>query len=819
MQLLSGCAHANRISLLLHRLTEACWLAVAGLLPLFFLNNVMRPFYPPKSFLLQFLVLLMLAALIGRWLVEGRGGSAAGVRAFIRQRIHLAAVVFAVIATVSAIMSLSPALSILGSVNRRQGLLTILSWLVVFLVLATQLRTRAQVRRLVITILVSSGLVSVIGIVEHYVPSFAPWFMSIPHSPRVSATTGNQLSLSAYLAMAIPFTLASGVFGWMHRGQLARRRAVLAPIAVLLALQMWCLVLSIYSFVLLLYLVPGALFIAVLALLLLRRRSVTFAALVVLAVVVVAGAAIVLPQWRNAVAGTPPYPPGTPLPADTEERLHGTLYGRARYWVYALDVLPQSVSSPQPGDSSPVIRPLIGYGPETYYLSTQRYLPPEYRTNQIQGASFRDRPHNHYLYLALTTGVLGLGAWLALVASCGMILYRLLRRRGPPSGAALFALAAGCAVAGFLSHAVFNPVAITEEGLLWTSLALIPAIASLRATPAATRAEGTGESTTCAPSSRLRTFIACVLVLGAVAGGILAVRNPIMAEKTMRDATVLANAGHPDAVFVYSRATDLQPQQPTYWAELGGYAHNVTLSAPEETKHTVLELSQIAFRQARDTEPLFVFWHLNLGDALLYAHASIDMVPVDDAMESYERAMELYPGSAVLAGRVAIARMIAGDYSAADLALQRASEYDPNWNRLPHLQASLAALDGHGDTAADSLISLIQDSPRELRTFTQVATQQLHTYRLMEPVAAEMLPHLEAESEDYAELGLRGVLLALTGDLEGAATALSAAMVAAPEEAAPATMDAADHLARIVPGLREALIASQSALCLCPPYA
>ncbi len=818
MSIASSCQYGGRVAVLLRRATEACWLGIAGLLPLFFLGNVMRPFYPPKAMLLQFLVLVMLAALIGRWLIEGRGSTAADVRAFLSDRIHLAAIVFAVIAIIATIMSLSPALSVVGSVNRKQGLLTILLWIAVFLVISTQLRTRAQLRRLIIVLLVSSGLVSVIGIVEHYVPAFSPWFLSTSYTPRVASTTGNQLSLSAYLGMAIPFTMASGIFAYLRRDQLARRRVTLTALAVLLAVQCWCLVLSIYSFVLLLYLVPGALFIALFALLVLRRRSVTFAALGLVAALLLGGAAIVVPQWQNAVAGTSPYPPGTPLPADTEERLHGTLYGRARFWVYALDVLPESVSNPQPGDSSPLLRPLVGYGPETYFITTQRHIPPEYRSTQIQNASFRDRPHNHFLYLALTTGVLGLGAWLALVAACGMVLYRLLRHRGPPSAPPLFGLAAGCAVAGFLAHAMFNPVAITEEGLLWTSLALIPALSSLRRSHSLSP-ESTKDTAPYSPSSRLRTLVACVLVVGAVTGGALAVRNPIMAEMAMRNATIMSAAGHPDSVFMYSRATELQPREPSYWGALGGYAHSVALSAPEGSKATIHELSQIALREARDNEPLFAFWHYQLGDALLHAHASIDMVPVEAALESYERALELSPRNAVLKGRIAVAHMVAEDRDAAALALQRASEHDPQWSRTLHLKAALTALDGNGDPAAQSLTGLVRESPRELRTFAQIAGAQLRTYGLMDAVAAEMLPHLDAESEDYAILATRGALLALTDNPHEAAPLLSAAMGAAPNDAAQAILDTADYLTGFIPDLRQALSASQAALCACPPYA
>ena len=797
----------DRVHHHLGSLIEGCWLAVVGLVPLFFISLVARPFYPPKAMLLQFLAIVMLAAVVSRWLLEGRGVSAERLKAFLRRRVIIAALAFAAVAVIATVLSLSPWTSLAGSVNRRQGLLTILSWLVFFFVLATSLRTRPQLLRLVVVLLVSSGVMSIIGILEHYVPSFPQWFLSTTYTNRSAATTGNALSLSAYLGMAMPFTLAAAALAWRLRAQLTRPIFRLAALGLLLALQAWCLVLSIYSFTLLLYLVPSGLFLALFALLVLRRRAVTLVALGLLVVVIAGGALIVLPQWQNAVEGTDPYERGTPLPADTPERLTGTLYGRARYWVYALEVLPQAMSNPQPGDAVPWLRPLIGYGPETYVIVTQRHFPPEYLSAQTNGAQFRDRAHNSYIDLAVTTGFLGLAAWLALITGCGVLLYRLVRREDAWSPLALTGLAAGCAVAGFLAHGIFNPIAFAEEALLWTCLGFAVAMASPtfvrdRATAAPQTPVSTG------PAATARAGVACLLVLCAAIVGVLLTLGPLLADAAQRKGTDMSVAEDSSAVYQYARATELQPRQSTYWGLLADYTYKAALLSPGvEAKASILELSLMAMERARDNEPLFFFWHHRLGSLQLYAASVSDLATVQDALASYERAAELSPRNALIADRIAVAHMVLGDWEAAALALRDAAEYDPSWNQTNHLKVACAALSGEGAVATQALLYLIDASPHELVTFAQVITSRLQPQGMAVPVAVAMLPYLEAGGDGYAPLAARGVLFALSGDPAQAASLLTAAMQAAQPDEAAAVETVTQYLASFVPGLGEALTA------------
>jgi len=768
----------------LSRLTEGLWLAIIALVPLFFLPFCLRSFYPPKAMLLQVLALLLLTTAAGTWLLNPQQRtSARSLRRMLPTGLHRAVAAFAVAAIIATALSLTPWISIYGSINRRQGMLTILSWVAVFLVMAGHLRSRAQMKRLVAVVLVSSGVVAVIGIFEHYIPSFSPWFFSSSYQPRVSSTTGNALSLSGYLGMAMPLTLAAGVYLHQRRAALRQPRAILFSLGLLLVLQLWSLVLSIYSFVILLYLLPAALFLALLAVLGLRQRIVIIGTLGLLIAVVVAGSVIVLPEWHNAVQGTAPYERGTSLERGTYERLHSTLYGRARYWVYAVNLLPGAISNPQPGDRVPLLRPLIGYGPETYVITTQKHYPPEYRSASTSGANLRDRPHNHFIYLAATTGLLGLGAFLAMIGAFAVLLKRLLRSVGVMSRPGLFGLAASCGVAGFLAHGVFNPIAISETTLLWTYLALVPALSGLHSAcegkPEQNGAE-TGDSgdTALGHAGRGRMAIVCVLLCAALLAGVLPAIRSIKAEHALTVATTMSGHGNPGAVFMFSRATELQPRESVYWGALGAHAHSIALIAPDDLKADILELSIIALTQARDNNPLLAFWH-------------------------YERALELSPQNAVLANRMAVAHMAGGDLAAASKALDKAQQYDPMWSRTDHLRIALTALEGNGAKAADVLIETISESPGELLTFARVSASQIRTYGLFDEVADTLQPALEEMDESFAVLSARAVVLTLEERHDEAVTLFEqAATAAGTEQELDAVEDTLSYLAGFTPEVR-----------------
>jgi len=298
------------------------------------------------------------------------------------------------------------------------------------------------------------------------------------------------------------------------------------------------------------------------------------------------------------------------------------------------------------------------------------------------------------------------------------------------------------------------------------------------------------------------------MVVGAMVGGVFSARNPLLAERAIWQATVMSATANPEAVFMFSRATELQQREATYWGALGGYAHSIALAAEGEARVTVLDLSLIALREARANEPLFYFWHYQLGDALLYAASSTGQVAVGDAVESYERALELSPRNAVLANRLAVAYMVGEEWGQAALTLQEAAAFDPLWSETLHLKAAFSALNGDGTVASQALVSMVRLKPSELYIFARTVASRLLAYGLVEPMAASMLPALKTDGDEWAALSVRGVLMSLIGDADAAATLLTAAASSAPEDAVESVRSTASYLSSFVPGLHDALLRS-----------
>jgi hypothetical protein len=92
---------------------------------------------------------------------------------------------------------------------------------------------------------------------------------------------------------------------------------------------------------------------------------------------------------------------------------------RVLIWEGALDlILPHEPLQFPDGseDRWNVIRPLIGYGPESMYVAYNRFYPPELGTIEARNAS-PDRSHNETFDALVITGLLGFLVWQILYLS------------------------------------------------------------------------------------------------------------------------------------------------------------------------------------------------------------------------------------------------------------------------------------------------------------------------------------------------------------------------------------------------------------------
>src|SRR5436853_4331552 len=173
----------SRLSVYAEKIIEVGWLAALIVAPLFFNPQSDRVFNLGNVALVRTLALVMLAA----WLIlraEAATASTRGVaphplalmrsaRACVGRWSRgnpLTAPVLLLVAAyvVSTLASVSPNTSLFGSYERTQGLYTTFSYIVIFFLVASTIRSRGQIARAVNVALVVSFPVAFYGIIQHY---------------------------------------------------------------------------------------------------------------------------------------------------------------------------------------------------------------------------------------------------------------------------------------------------------------------------------------------------------------------------------------------------------------------------------------------------------------------------------------------------------------------------------------------------------------------------------------------------------------------------------------------------------------------------
>ncbi len=190
---------------------EAGWIAAIVAIPLFFNIHSDRVFEPDKLTLLRSIVLLMVAAWLTKFVdqqewkhlnwLRWRDDDSVWKKPFVLPMFALS-----MIYLVSTIFSVTPTISLLGSYQRLQGTYTTLSYVVIFAMIASTMRTRAQVGRVVTAVIISSIPVAFYGLLQHFSRDPLPWGGNTVI--RVAGHMGNAIFVAAYLIMVVPLTIA-----------------------------------------------------------------------------------------------------------------------------------------------------------------------------------------------------------------------------------------------------------------------------------------------------------------------------------------------------------------------------------------------------------------------------------------------------------------------------------------------------------------------------------------------------------------------------------------------------------------------------------
>jgi len=495
-------------------LIEAGWIAAIIATPLFFNIHSDRVFEPDKLTLLRSIALLMVAAWLVKFIDQQGWRDLNWLRwrdeeSVWRKPFVLPMFALSMVYLISTIFSVTPTISFLGSYQRLQGTYSTLSYIVVFAMIASTMRTRAQVSRVATAVIITSIPVAFYGLLQHFSRDPLPWGGNTV--TRVAGHMGNAIFVAAYLIMAVPLTIARIIDAFtsiLNDEELATADVIRSSIYIFtLAIQLitiywtqsrgpWIgLAVSLFAFILIVLVslrqastksgrfnimdavkaigfvfIGGGLSYLLFSLLIgaingrveaLAGPMSSFAAfmgaigILVLAIFIMIAAnrgwrwlwmswltiAFIGAAWLMAFNFTPTLQPifnSTPIISDIINTIDswktissvgrlGKLFesdsgtGRVRtlIWKGTLDLISPHDPLQYPDgsqDSFNILRPLIGYGPESMYVAYNHFYPPELATIEARNAS-PDRSHNETFDALVITGGLGFIIWQILYIS------------------------------------------------------------------------------------------------------------------------------------------------------------------------------------------------------------------------------------------------------------------------------------------------------------------------------------------------------------------------------------------------------------------
>jgi len=402
----------SKINKLADGIMEASWLAAIVSAPLFFNKYSSRIFEPDKATLIRSLALIILAAWIIKLANQGSRNKKVGLIEIIKNPIILPSIILAFVYILSTIFSVAPRISFWGSYVRLQGFYTTISYLIIFGAIASNLRRREQIERIITTAILTSLPISLYGVLQHAGRDPIPWGGDV--TQRVASTMGNSIFVAAYLIMVFPLTLGRIVDSFSailkDEKNLPSHVARSTVYIFIASLQL----IAIYytgSRGPWLGLFTGSFFLFVLLSLYWRKRWMTFS---IIGLAVILGAGLITLNIPNG-------PLQSLRETDSLKRLgqlidleSRTAKVRVLIWSGAADMVsPHSPLEYPDGhkDIFNAIRPLIGYGPETMHMAYNPFYPPDLAHVEKRNAS-PDRSHNETWDSLVITGALGLIAYL-----------------------------------------------------------------------------------------------------------------------------------------------------------------------------------------------------------------------------------------------------------------------------------------------------------------------------------------------------------------------------------------------------------------------
>ena len=423
---------------------------VAVLLPLFFNPYAHLPIDAVKVLLFQGITLGMLIVAILSFIqglfssdnLQTNQGSARIILAktIADNPLLIPSLVFSLVYLLATYFSIDPVASFWGLSNK-QGTFTILIIIVFFILLVTGIRSKEQIERLITSLILGSIPVATYGLVQFL--GFDPLDWVTGSISNVHSTLGYSLTLGAYLAMIIPFTLSRLISLWGNTDN--RSRAY----AFIVFLQISCLLFTLARGAWLGLLVGCLLFLLLLAYRWQRRVLINLSILMLL----VGGLIFVLLNTGWRIPNVINLNWRSEISIDQARAISNN--ERLAVWRHTLPMIPE--------------RPLIGYGPENFSAAIWSYY--SYESYQEPGSLNPWDAHNIILNYLVSLGILGVLVFLWIIVRFYRITTISLQLSEDTNKQVTVAAIIG-SVSAFLVQAQFNPIAFVPLVLFWFLLAL-----------------------------------------------------------------------------------------------------------------------------------------------------------------------------------------------------------------------------------------------------------------------------------------------------------------------------------------------------------
>ena len=776
-------SNSNSLRLTLDKAIEFVWLLLIFIIPLYFNPFALNAFYFVKSLVLVLLVCTMLGLVVaqlilGEWHIKPEPL----VHMIKKSPLQTAAIALGFVWIISTLFSIMPYKSIWGNLAGTVGLLTNISWIVFFIIIALKVKRRTQLFRALYVLLISSGVVSLMGILQYIDPHVLPWFK---FTERVFSTDGNPLSLSAYIAMVLPVTLAMVILTWYGSPGQRRSKITFAGLLVLFALQLGCLALAQYSITLLLFIFGIFSFFALIGIFLQRKAtialSIVFLFVIVIIAVVLLGP-MLLPENSEIDVGNQ-----SVAMSAAEQAGLPTLSIRVDAWRSAANIIIQSPEIPYFQDNYHWLRRVIGYGPETFIAVSQTRFPSSLKSQYTFDSLVIAQPENHYLYLGATIGILGLLAFLSVLAVFALISFKsLLQSKDRETTVILSAFIA--VVVQYCVHIFFNASVIDPELVLWTVFGLTVALRRMQFVSAddvtawPDKSSGTIEFIHRQSPGLIKIIVSAIAVVIFIAMGLCLTLPPQLANMKIQSGLTLYNKDKNAALALYQDATRIEPHQSYYFNFAGNLAF---LMAQENNgiaeKQDLLKTSEEAYLHAIEQEPQMAIWYYRLADIDVYWAMNGNKSKYNDACSLYEKADRLFPGNAVILNRWAFALTLNGDYSSAEAKINEAERSDPAWIQTAFYKGLIQASNGNSARAGELFISRTANEFKDMRYFVNFCSLAAG-YGKAPLIRDALKMQVDDTKSDWIGFAYLGVSDIYCGDSEEAINAFRQSAALVPEE-------------------------------------